>query len=350
LRLQAYFTLARIDQAHEAYDQAQRWLTEAQPLAHGRPAAEALLCTSLARNHLRGGSYPAMLQNTVQGYAAAVRAGDLKTQADSLVLQGIAAARMARFSEALRAYEQGRALYQTLANLQGEASVLINSTILRYRTGDFAGALPSLEAALKLFIRLGDERGRCTALLNRSVLQTMLRNGPAAEHDADAALAIARKLDVPLLQALAFSSLGSALLVQGQLHQAINAYAEAFARHTVNDVNVISVLVWCAVAHLDLGHLAEAGHLSAEAAARVAAQPHIDLPQQIHAVRALVLHRHGDGDGAQAALAAAQHALDAIVSSFADPRAAARYRTALATNRFICAAQHGNWDAEHPLF
>jgi hypothetical protein len=60
-------------------------------------------------------------------------------------------------------------------------------------------------------------------------------------------------------------------------------------------------------------------------------------------VRALVLRATGDRDGAAEALSQAVAAMHAVVSVLAEETDRERYLTQFAFNRFIQAAQRGQW-------
>jgi tetratricopeptide (TPR) repeat protein len=265
-------------------------------------------------------------------------------------LQGIAAARRYRFAPAVQAYERGGTLYRTVESPQGEASALINNAVLRYRMGDFTGALATIQPAFALFQQIGDQRGQCVAALNRSLLQTTLGDGAAGERDAQAALGLADALAIPFFRSRAYSALGGALLRLGRPGAAADAYRESAAHDGRSHESYPTDLSWRAVAHLQLGDLVTADALTAEALMALDAHPHLDLPQLIPAVRALVLQQRGDCVGAAALIAKAAQLLEQICAGIPAPVDRQRYLRGIAANRFIRAASRGGWTTQHPLF
>jgi DNA-binding SARP family transcriptional activator/predicted ATPase len=350
LRLQALLALARLAQLTDHDQQALAWIEQAQPLAQPFPAVQAELWLLRARTHLRRGEHERMLRDTAQGYRAAVAAGDVQLQADCLRQQGIAAGRLYRFGEGEALYEQARALYRTLENPQGQAAVTLNLAILRYRVGDFAAAFGAAQDAHALAVQIGDRRGQATTAVNLAAIAVMLGQGDAAAAWSHTALVLADELGLPIHRVLAITNRGGALLCQNQLEAARDCFARALALRPAGDIGSASDQAWLAFVSAELGDLEIAREQSAAAVAALATHAGVDIPQQIHAVHAFVLHRSQDEPAAVAALATAEQTLAAVLANIHSPADRRRYLRSLAPNRFIRAARRGDWTSEHPLF
>jgi len=349
-RLRTLLVLARLAQMQEASEQALIWLKKAQPLAHGQPEVQAELLYTLARNRVRQGDYNQILRDATRGYQAAQLVGDVQMQADCLRLRGLAAGRLYHFAEAEEIYRSANALYATLENPQGQAAVTLNLAIVRYRIGDFAAAREAAHAAYALAQQINDRRGQAIVAINLAAILIVSGDGAAAEHWAHTALERTAALDLPLYHVLATTNLAGALLRQGRLVEARVTFEHALALRPANDIGRITDAIWLAWTCMVLNDLAAADDHSAVAVAALETTPGIDIPQQVYAVRALVLHHRGDAVGAAHALARAAHTLRDRLNHIPSAVDRRRYSRALATNRFIRAAQKNKWDAENPLF
>ncbi|MBC8160495.1 MAG: hypothetical protein H7Z42_04675, partial [Roseiflexaceae bacterium] len=135
---------------------------------------------------------------------------------------------------------------------------------------------------------------------------------------------------------------------QGNYPAARAAYSRALAAPALDDASRASYLNWLACVCLDQGDLGTASAHSSAALACFQAQPAVDFPQRIHAVHALVLYRCGED--ADPALHEAAQVLSRILDEIPAKSDRRRYGRNLAVNRFIRAAQAGDWHTHHPLF
>jgi DNA-binding SARP family transcriptional activator/tetratricopeptide (TPR) repeat protein len=349
-RLRALVALARFAQLTDDDRQVLAWIDQAQPLAQLFADVQAELWLLRARTQLRCGQHAAMLQDAAKGYRAALTMSDVQLQADCLRQQGIAAGRLYRFAEGEACYIEARTLYQGLRNVQGEAAVTLNLAILRHRVGDFTAALGAAEAAYALATQIGDRRGQATTAVNLAAILVMLGRCDDAVHWSLVANALADELGLPVHRVLALTNRGGALLRQGVFEAARDCFVQALALRPVADVGRASDGAWLAISLLELGQLDAAQAACRTALTALAAHPGSDVPQQIHAVYALVLHRSGEQHSAQAALTQAEHALATMLKHIPNRADRHRYTRSLATNRFIRAARRGDWTSEHPLF
>jgi DNA-binding SARP family transcriptional activator len=350
-RLRAYLALAEIAFLSDDLKALRAWLEQARPLARLSPDAEARLWLRSAQSRLREEDYEQMLLDAERARSAYAALGDVEAQADSLNLLGIAHGRLRRFGEAVGAYEEALALHRAVGKGLGQARAMINLGLLRYRLGDYPAAFKASREGYELCASIGEGPARCSAAISLAIEQTMLGDGPAAEGWARTALELSESLDLPIHRAFGLSTLGAALLRQGRASEALAACAEALALFpTSSATDRADTMTWLAMSSLALGDLAAADEHSAAAVASAEGSAGMVFPQRVGAVRARVLHALGDGEGAAAALGAARRALGEMLRSLPTPEDRRRYEEAIATNRFIAAAERGDWDTFHPLF
>jgi DNA-binding SARP family transcriptional activator len=348
--LQALLVLAQIAQQAEQTAQSLVWLQLAQPLVTTHSDLHADLLLLLARTHARRDSHELMLEYASEAERLARSQSRVRLQADCLRLQGIAAGRLHRFGEAESAYYQAARLYAALADTRGSAAVTLNLAIVRYRVADFAAAYAAASEAYTLAVALPDLRGQGLSAVNLAAITLMLGDGVASEAWARCALAAADTLDLPLLRAVAGANLAGALLHQRRLDEACERFTRTLAERPPEDVGQITDHTWLAFVWLQLGNFEAAEWHSAVAEQALSSSPGIDIPQQVYAVRALVLHTRADTTGAAAALSLGRHTLAAQLRRMPCRSDRRRYLRNLATNRFLRAARRDDWASEHPLF
>lgn len=341
-------TLAELNDLQQQYDQAKQWLKPARRWAE-QTADRALQARALyqtARLEFQLSDYGAARRSAEQGRDLYRGMGYLAGEADCLRVFAMAAARSLLIHDAINAYEQARRYYHSIGQRYGLAAIDLNLSALFLRLGDFERGQQHSRAAVDLFAAIDHARGQCAASSNLGQALVWQGRGVEAEAWLIKAEALAAELKLNQWRTEMLSYLGRALLLQDRVPEAEDAMRRGLAMpgdHTVYHIDRVIEQAWLALVCLRTDRLAEAEEISHEAAETLRARPGAEHPQQVHFVRALVLRATGDLDGAAEALTQAVAALDAVVSVLAEKTDRERYLTQFAFNRFIQAAQQGQW-------
>jgi tetratricopeptide (TPR) repeat protein len=228
----------------------------------------------------------------------------------------------------------------------GLATIELNLSALFLRLGDFERGQQHSQAAVDLFTAIGHSRGQCAASSNLGQSLVWQGRGAEAEPWLIKAEALAGKLNLIPWRAEMLSYLVRALLLQDRVVEAEDAMRrglEVLGDQAPYHIDSVIEQAWLALACLRADRLAEAEQISRSAVAEIRARPGAEHPQQVYFVRALVLHAQGDQTGAAEALTEAITTVQEVLAVLDDETDRQRYLTQFAFNRFIQAAQQGQW-------
>ncbi|HXW76930.1 MAG TPA: tetratricopeptide repeat protein, partial [Candidatus Eremiobacteraceae bacterium] len=155
--------------------------------------------------------------------------GDRESEADVLVRQASAAARLSMLAESRQCYEEAVSIYRSIGKRLGIAAVLVNSGIQDVRVGRLAEAERSLREAATEFAALKDLRGETACALNLSFVSLLRGDGEAAKASALQAVRLARSVPHAGYEAAALANLGSAERELGDLSAAAQHMKEGLA-------------------------------------------------------------------------------------------------------------------------
>lgn len=147
--------------------------------------------------------------------------GDREGEADVIVRQAQAAARLSMLDEARGCYEEAAAIYEAIGKRLGAAAVLANGGIFSVRLGLLDKAEASLSAALEQFRALKDVRGQTACGVNISYVRLLRGDAAEAKRLAADALQLARSMPHAAYEAAALANLGLAERDLGDLTSAI---------------------------------------------------------------------------------------------------------------------------------
>jgi tetratricopeptide (TPR) repeat protein len=341
-------TLAELNDLQQQYDQVKQWLEPAcawaAQIADRALQARALYLT--ARLDFQMGHYAAARHSAEHGRALYRSLGQLVGEADCLRVFAMASARSLLIREAINAYELARRYYHSVGQRYGLATIDLNLSALFLRLGDFERGHQHSQAAVDLFTAIGHSRGQCAASSNLGQSLVWQGRGAEAEPWLIKAEALAGTLNLIPWRAEMLSYLGRALLLQDRVvaaEEAMRRGLDVLGDQAAYHVDEVIEQAWLALVCLRADRLAEAEQISRSAVAELHARPGAEHPQQVHFVRALVLRAQGDHTGAAEALAQASSALHEVLAALEAEADRQRYLTQFAFNRFIQAAQQGQW-------
>ncbi|HSD83348.1 MAG TPA: AAA family ATPase [Anaerolineae bacterium] len=341
-------TLAELNDLQQQYEQAKQWLEPArvwaEQIADRTLQARVLYLT--ARMEFQVGQYPAARHSAEQGRALYGRMGYLAGEADCLRVFAMASARSLMTQDAIAAYELARRYYHSVGQRYGLATIELNLSALFLRLGDFERGQQHSRAAVELFTAIGHLRGQCAASSNLGQALVWQGRGAEAEPWFIQAEALAGKLNLIPWRAEMLSYLGRALLLQDRVAEAEAAMRrglEVLGDQAPYHIDSVIEQAWLALVCLRADRVAEAEEISRSTVAELRARPGAEHPQQVYFVHALVLHAQGDQTGAAAALTEASLAIQEVLAALDDEADRQRYLTQFAFNRFIQAAQQGQW-------
>ncbi|MCU0490696.1 MAG: AAA family ATPase [Chloroflexaceae bacterium] len=350
LRLHAYLLLAQLAQRQDDHGQARKWFDVAQPLAHIAADTQAELWLLLARSELRKGDHSTMLTYAERARALYAAQGNLAQQASCLVAKGVAEGNLNQFGHASESLREAYTLSGMIEDPHGQALAQLNLGVVLHRVGIFAEAFQAFQFAWRHFEFVDSKLTQSIAAMNLASVLATKGHGAEAEQWARTGLALAEALNLTIRVAMAAYMLAHTLLQQGKYAAAAELYQRTHALDYNDTALYGTALAHHAMACQGLGQPAAADQHSAAAVAIARTQSGIEHPQAMHAVRALVLHQQGDATAAGAALSEARQTLDHILASIAAPADRQSYLSNIPANRFIAAAEQGDWETEHPLF
>jgi DNA-binding SARP family transcriptional activator/tetratricopeptide (TPR) repeat protein len=147
--------------------------------------------------------------------------GDREGEAEALTRVATALSMLRRFDEARAYFKTAADIYRSIGNRRKLAYLSFNASPTEMQLGLFAAAETSLNAALAIFAEAGDPRGLAVCRTNLSMIR-LLSGAPAeAQSIGLHALADARAIENPLIEAAALANLGNAERELGQFAEAL---------------------------------------------------------------------------------------------------------------------------------
>ncbi len=194
-------------------------------------------------------------QAAMAGRAAEKAGADglVGVRARALRFLGIGLRALGKGDEALRAFEEARALHAKEGDRSAEARVIRDAAGVAWDRGDLAASRLQVEEALAIFREIGDERGLAVALETLAVLEKMQgRPGPARAYLTEARDLYVRQGDEGRrLQATL--TLANILVAEGDLPGAARGFQEVAEggrergsdeQAGLGEANVGSILLW----------------------------------------------------------------------------------------------------------
>ena len=261
------------------------------------PAVRADALFHLGRIAWRTGRYEDAVRRYEQARALAQDAGDEETRARSE--NGIGAVHYAR-----GAYAQARACYASSLELTKDDSlrgkILLNLGVIANIEGDFEDARQKYRRSLETFDRAGDESGRALVLHNLGMLHADQERWDEADEAYSRCLEICERQGNRPMVANVLLNRAELLCARGDLDAAVAHADRALAIHTeVGDaVGRGEALRWRGDAYRRLGRREQAER-SLREAVRIAQQHGVTL-LEAEASRELASVREADGDAAGA--------------------------------------------------
>jgi DNA-binding SARP family transcriptional activator len=190
--------------------------------------------------------------------------GDREGEADSLSRMATAFAMLLRFDESREHFAQTAAIYRSTGNRLKFAYVLFNQCSVEIQSGLLPEADTSVASALGIFEECGDQRGIAVCRANLCMIRLLLGD----PHDARAiglhAIADARAIENPLIEAAALANLGNAERELGETGAALEHMHAAIAiRHRLGLTATFEELGDLALTQLAAGDL-EASRATAD--------------------------------------------------------------------------------------
>ena len=190
--------------------------------------------------------------------------GDREGEADSLSRMATAFAMLLRFDESREHFAQTAAIYRSTGNRLKFAYVLFNQCSVEIQSGLLPEADTSVASALAIFEECGDQRGIAVCRANLCMIRLLLGD----PHDARAiglhAIADARAIENPLIEAAALANLGNAERELGETGAALEHMHAAIAiRHRLGLTATFEELGDLALTQLAAGDL-EASRATAD--------------------------------------------------------------------------------------
>jgi DNA-binding SARP family transcriptional activator/tetratricopeptide (TPR) repeat protein len=215
-------------------DRVRQSLSDAQEAAEAAGDQDAIARVAMAR-----ATASIMQRDFADARHAAERAleryraiGDRGGEADSLSRIATALAMLLRFDESREHFAQAADVFRSTGSRLKFAYVLFNQCSVEIQSGLLPEAEKSIASALTLFEEAGDERGIAVCRTNSCMIRLLLGDPADARAVGRRALADARAIENPLIEAAALANLGNAERELGETRAALEHMHAAIAiRH-----------------------------------------------------------------------------------------------------------------------
>ncbi len=158
--------------------------------------------------------------------------GDRGGEADSLSRSATALAMLLRFDESREHFSRAAEIFRSTGSRIKFAYVLFNQCSVEIQAGLLPEADTSIASALAIFEETGDERGVAVCRANLCMIRLLLGDAVDARAIGLRALADARSIANPLIEAAALANLGNAERELGEIAKALEHMHAAIAiRH-----------------------------------------------------------------------------------------------------------------------
>jgi len=322
-------------------DRVRQSLSDAQEAAEAAGDQDAIARVAMAR-----ATASIMQRDFADARNAAERAleryraiGDRGGEADSLSRIATALAMLLRFDESREHFAQAADVFRSTGSRLKFAYVLFNQCSVEIQSGLLPEAEKSIASALTLFEEAGDERGIAVCRTNSCMIRLLLGDPADARTVGRRALADARAIENPLIEAAALANLGNAERELGEIDAALEHMHAAIAiRNRLGLQATFEELGDLALTQLASGDLAASRATADDIVARASTSDENTVwPHYCYWAAARIYHAIGEN-------ARAQGTLELAVRHVRDQREALGHATArrgfdeLATIRAIVAA------------
>jgi len=174
----------------------------------------------------RQGNFPRQLELAQSAGQKAEKRGSQLLVARAKLLEGAAADAQAQWTQATRAYQEARAIFERAGNRDGAATALNDIAIVMEREGDLHGAQETLELGRREFQDIGDEGALGATLANLGENYRAQGNVIEAQESYESALAIFVKTGRSDYQRIVKNNLGRILLGRGKIVEARQKFEE----------------------------------------------------------------------------------------------------------------------------
>lgn len=140
---------------------------------------------------------------------------------------GMLNADLSLWDEAEEAYQRCLDLLETIGDKQFIATVLVNRTELSCGRVRYEDAVANADLALSLYSELGDEWGRADSLRWKGHALRLLNRHGDARRTLEQAIRVAKRTQIPLIEAEASFDLGVSLMIGGEFAPARRALARS---------------------------------------------------------------------------------------------------------------------------
>ncbi len=210
-------------------------------------AAEAL--KNMGTVYLRMGSYERARELYAEAIAIARNQKDSSLEADCIGNTGLTFFHSGQYAEAFDYYNRALAIHTQLGKVSTMALWHNNIAMVHESRGDYRRALESLNEVAKLESS-SDRARRALAFGNSATMHAVLGEYDDAMRLGEEALAAAKDLDYPLLEASAADTLGSVFFALEQYEESEARYLAAINCARNNDLKLNN-----AISHANLGEL-----------------------------------------------------------------------------------------------
>jgi tetratricopeptide (TPR) repeat protein len=299
-------------------------------------ATAAIMCRDFT-------SARASAQDALLGYR---EIGDREGEAEALTRVATALSMLLRFDEARAHFELAADIYRSIGNRLKLAYLLFNASPTEMQLGLFAAAEASLASALAIFEEAGDPRGLAACRTNLSMIRLLAGSPADARTIGLHALADARAIENPLIEAAALANVGNAERELGDFDAALDCmHAAIDIRHRLGLAATFEELSDLALTQLASGDR-EASRSTADDIMRRApdSDENTVWPHYCFWAAACVYEACNDAPRAARALEQAARHVRAQLETIRDENARAAFAQ-LASVRAIAAAREGRWPA-----
>ena len=265
--LEALCILAEVSARQGRLEDAEALLGEAQHTASaiGHREALARATTQAMRGAAARQAYPEAKVLCESALLMYREMGDRLGEAETLNALAFIELRLGDLPAEQRALAAAIAVCESIGYRQGLANAYLESALLDFRLGRLTQAEQLLARASEAYAALDDARGQTNCDINSSFIAAGRGDLETARQHGEAALANARRLGIPLIEAVALGNMGIVERQAGNLEAAIAHLERAIAmRAALRSIDSLEDRTELAFALLLAGRAAEALQLAEE--------------------------------------------------------------------------------------
>lgn len=196
---------------------------------HAPPSFAGQLTSALTSYFYARGHWATRVELCQVSVRAAQESGDPAAEAEMLRLLGVAYRVTRRMTEALDVYPRALELMRAAGDRRGEAAVYNSIAGANVDLRQFDEAVPAYRRAIELHAATGYRWGLLVAQRNLGYTYVLMGRPELSYEPLRLALAMAREIDNPRMEAAALDSLGEALLCEGETDRALDHFRGALA-------------------------------------------------------------------------------------------------------------------------